>query len=172
LPLIRTELREFLESGVSVLVGTRNEAYLPDAMRGMGARVGPAEDEVTVFLPTATAAVALANLAANGRIAVCFSRAIDHRSLQIKGEAREVRPAAAAERGWIDRYRRLLVAAWSLVGVPPRVTLRLGHWPATAVRIGVESWFEQTPGPGAGAPLGEQVAGFGAGEAGGSGDLP
>ncbi len=138
-----------------MLVATRDARLSPDATRAMGARVEKDGAELTVFLPSATSAEARANLSDNGRIAVCFSRAADHRSVQVKGRALEVREAGARERGAVERYLAALAEAWGFVGVPARATLRLAHWPCHAVRLRVEGLFVQTPGPGAGAPLAE-----------------
>ncbi len=156
--MIPAELVSFLESGLSMLVATRDARLSPDATRAVGARVEKGGAELTVFLPSATCAEALANLSDNGRIAVCFSRAADHRSVQVKGHALEVREAAAHERGRVEGYLGALAEAWGFVGLPASATLRLAHWPCHAVRFRVESLFVQTPGPDAGAPLGE-VAG-------------
>lgn len=157
--MIPSALVPFLESGVSVLVGTRDVRMKPACMRGVGARVAADGAELTVFLPAATAAVALANLADNGRIAVSFSRARDNRAVQVKGRVTEIRDADAADRERIERYRCELVEALGTVGVAPRFTLRLAHWPAHAVRLRVTAIFAQTPGPGAGAPLAGAAAG-------------
>lgn len=153
--MIPADLVAFLESGISVLVGTRDARLVPEATRAVGARVEGGRAELTVLLPAATSAAALANLRDNGRIAVCFSRAFDHRAVQVKGRAVEVRDAEASDRALVERYRAALADEWGRVGVPPRATLRLAHWPCVAVRLRVEGIFLQTPGPGAGAPLGE-----------------
>jgi hypothetical protein len=154
--MISSELAAFLESGVAILVGTRDARLVPDATRAIGARVGKGGAELTVFLPDVISGPALANLRDNGRVAVAFSRAADHRTFQVKGQAVEVRPATAEERAVVDRFRCAWASALSEVGLPPRITLRMAHWPAHAVRVRVERIFVQTPGPGAGAPLGRQ----------------
>lgn len=162
LTVVVGELAEFLESGVSVLVGTRDAALLPAATRGMGLRVEPGGGEVTVFLPEATSTTALEHLADNGRIALTVSRPGDHRSVQIKGRVVEIRPGDAADRERIERYRGQLAASWAAIGIPPHGTRRLVHWPCHAVRFRLESSFAQTPGPGAGLALGAAAAGGGA----------
>ncbi|WP_242356963.1 MULTISPECIES: pyridoxamine 5'-phosphate oxidase family protein [Anaeromyxobacter] len=151
--MIPAQLAGFLESGVSVLVATRDARLSPDALRAMGVRVERGGAELTVFLPAATSREALANLRDNGRIAVCFSRAADHRSVQVKGRAVEVGEAGADERERVERYLDALADAWGVIGIPARATLRLAHWPCHAVRVRVEGVFVQTPGPDAGAPL-------------------
>ena len=154
MPSISPELAEFLESGISVLVGSRDARMLPEVARAFGARVEADGRELTVFLPVATAARTLANASENERLAVCFS-AIDHRSYQVKGRIRSVREADENDRRAIERYRAALAQIYGRVGMPPRLTYRISHWPAHAVRMEVEAIFIQTPGPGAGGALGQ-----------------
>jgi hypothetical protein len=152
--VIPAELWPFVESGVSMLVATRSDRLLPDCCRSVGARVEADGSELTVYVPVATAERCIVNLRHNGRAAVGFARASDHRSLQIKGRMRTIRDAAEEERERILRYRSSLAEAWGVIGVPPQLTLRMAHWPCHAVTIRVESAFDQTPGPGAGAAFG------------------
>jgi hypothetical protein len=151
--VLSPELATFAESGVSLLVGTRDSRLMPEATRAVGARVEAGGAELTVFLADATGADTLANVRDNGRIAVCFSR-VDHRSIQVKGTVLSVREAAPAEREIVERYNDLLTASWGQVGIPARLLRRWQRWPCHAVRLRIESVFVQTPGPGAGAPLG------------------
>jgi hypothetical protein len=93
-------------------------------------------------------------VADNGRLAVYFC-SIDHRSFQFKGRVSAARQARPAERADLERYRASLAQHWGSIGVPPRLTHRMVVWPAHALTMQVESVFVQTPGPGAGKPLGE-----------------
>jgi hypothetical protein len=151
---ISPELAEFLESGISVLVASRDARMLPEVARAFGAHVEAGGRELTVFVPVATAERTLANARENGRLAVCFS-AIDHRSYQVKGRMKGVRDADEKDRRSIERYRAALAQIYGTVGMPPRLTYRISHWPAHAVRMQVETIFLQTPGPGAGGALGQ-----------------
>jgi len=152
-PQLDPQLTEFFESGVSLLVGTRDARLLAENTRAMGLRVEPGGREITLLLPVATAERTLANLRDNGRVAVCTSRAEDHRSVQVKGAVIEIRAAMASERAIVERYRKLIAASWGFLGMPTNLTFELSCWPCHAVKLGIESIFEQTPGPGAGAPL-------------------
>jgi hypothetical protein len=152
--MIGSELQQFLESGVSVLVGTRDRLLVPEGARGFGVRVLSGGAELEVFVPEAWGERTFANLADNGRIAVSIARPEDHRSVQVKGSMLEIRPGGEAERAAIDRYREALIAKFSVIGYPPSHFHRLNVWPCRVVRLGVESLYEQTPGPRAGAPLG------------------
>lgn len=151
--MIGADLIPLLQSGVSLIVGTRDSHLVPESARALGARVEDGGREITVFLPAATCGPSIANLADNGRIAVTFVRIGDHYAVQAKGRAVEVREATDDEHPLIDRYRSELIQALGFVGLPPRQTARFAHWPAHAVRFVVEALFEQTPGPGAGEAL-------------------
>jgi hypothetical protein len=151
--LIGAELQEFLESGISVLVGSRDRLLVPEAIRGFGLRVEAGGHELVVFVPDAWGARTLANLRDNGRIAVGTARPADHRSVQLKGSVLEIRPGGDEDRAALERYREQLVGHFGEIGFPPRILHRLNVWPCHAVRFAVEALFEQTPGPRAGAPL-------------------
>lgn len=151
--MIGSELQAFLESGVSVLVGTRDRLLVPEGARGFGVRVLPGGTEIEVFVPDAWGERTLANLADNGRIAVSVAQPEDHRSVQVKGAMIAIRPGSEAERAAIDRYREALIAKFSVIGYPPSLFHRLNVWPCHVVRLRVEALFEQTPGPRAGVPL-------------------
>ena len=156
--MITSELARFLESGISVLVGTRDARLRPDCVRAAGVRADAAAGTLTVFQPAATSERALANHAANGRIADTVTRAFDHRSLQVKGGVLEVRPSTAPERDEIARYLELLAADWGHVGVPRKSTKSMNHWPSFTVTMRCEALFEQTPGPDAGQRLTAEAA--------------
>lgn len=151
---ISDELAAFFESGISVLVGTRDERCVPEAMRGAGARVESGRRELTVWIPAANSERTVANLRATGRVAVCFSTFENHRSIQLKGHVVELREGAGDDRASVERYRGDLARHWGYLGIAPRLVLRFNVWPCFALRFRVEQMFVQTPGPGAGAPLG------------------
>jgi hypothetical protein len=147
------ELCEFVESGLSISVGTRNADLRPETMRAMGASVGADRRSVSVYLNAELAHATLANLSDNGRIAAVFSRPVDHRSLQIKGRLLGTRPATDADRALQERYLAGFVEQLYCVMVPRAVARRIRLWPSVVVSFSVEELFLQTPGPKAGTPL-------------------
>jgi hypothetical protein len=147
------ELLDFLESGVSLLVGTRDARLRPACTRAMGVRADRARPAVTLFVPEVAAPRMLANLDDNGRIAVTVSRPIDHRSIQLKGRCTGHRPAEPGERALQERYLAAYFEALRSVGLPLRLLRRFVWWPSVAVEFEVDSLYEQTPGPSAGRPL-------------------
>ena len=140
----------FIESGVSLLVGTRDANLRPFALRGMGVKVHADRNTLTVFIPDPTGKRTLADLRDNGRIALTFTRPIDHRSMQLKGKAIAFRAASEEERPLLESYVEGWARHLEVVGLPRAIGSRLTYWPATAVDVTIESSFHQTPGPSAG----------------------
>jgi len=146
-------LVDFLNSGVVLGCASRDSRLVPRSAWPVGIRVEASGEEVTVFLPVDNAEEVLANLRDNRRIAVVATAPADHRSLQLKGQVLEQRPATDDERSQIDLYRACLARTLEPHGVPTASVLRIAHWPAHAVRFRVEHVFVQTPGPVAGQPF-------------------
>jgi hypothetical protein len=136
--------------GRSILVGTVDPAGRPACCRGVGLSLAEDRQGVTVYLPVATGAETVANLATNGRIAVVSSEPISHETLQLKGRIEAVRIAAAEEEAFVRECLERFADALDQVGLPRAVTRTLACWPAFAVDFAVEAVFDQTPGPRAG----------------------
>lgn len=151
--LVPSELVDFFEGGVSLLVGTCDEESKPEGTRAVGVCVAPDRAHLTVFLNQPNSERTVANLAVNPRIAVCFTRPIDHRTIQVKGRALRVRQTLDSEKPRLERYISAFCEALYLVGVTRAVGGRLAFWPSQAVEIEIESLFVATPGPGAGERL-------------------
>jgi hypothetical protein len=147
------DLVEFFESGVSILVGTRDADLRPACARAIGASVRAAQRVVTIYLPEAAAARTVANLRDNHRIAVTFSRPLTHYSVQIKGACASVRPSGDEDRAAQQRYRAAYIEQLHAIGLPRTVSARIAWWPSLAVDIDVQELFIQTPGPNAGRRL-------------------
>lgn len=143
-------VRRSLVEGRSVLVGSVDAAGLPACCRAVALVVAPDAQSLTVYLPVATSADVIANLATNGRLAVVCSDPLTHGTLQLKGRRRAVRLARADEAGIVDAWVERFAGVLEQVGLPRRRTLSLTRWPAFAVELEVEAVFEQTPGPRAG----------------------
>ncbi|HLV66265.1 MAG TPA: hypothetical protein VKY73_10660 [Polyangiaceae bacterium] len=150
-------LTEFVEGGMSILVGTRDAALRPEASRGVGASVSPDRSRLTVYLNVAVADRTLANIDENGEIAVTFSRVVDHRTFQVKGKVLGVRRSGKKDRGIQEQWLAAFVEQLYLAGLPRSISRRLRFWPSVAVEFEIHDVFAQTPGPGAGRKL--EVAG-------------
>ena len=154
-PLLSDEVLDLMNSGVDVYVATRDAALNPESMLAMGLKVHDDRRTVTVHLPEKLAAATVANLNANGLIAVTASRASDLRTVQVKGRATRIRPSDECDRESQLVFRAALVEQLAFVGVPRSATRRLLWWPSIAVEVCVAEVFAQTPGPRAG----ERIAG-------------
>jgi hypothetical protein len=148
------ELVDFVESGVSVLIGTRDARLEPEAQRAVGCVVSRDRRALGILLPELTGRRTLANLASGSAVAVTFSRIVDHRTLQVKGPCAGVRAASEAEREAARRYVAALTEALYFIGMSRANARRLRSEPLRVVEVVVGELFEQTPGPSAGEKLG------------------
>jgi hypothetical protein len=144
------ELAEFVEGGLSMLVGTRDAALRPHVGRSVGAFVCPDRETVTTYLNKALSAQSVANLQDNGRVALTFSRPYDHRTLQIKGQMISLREGTEEDRVKQERWLAGFVEHLYIIGLPRSLTRQIKIYPSLAHTLRIEGIFEQTPGPGAG----------------------
>jgi hypothetical protein len=151
--MIDAQLATFLEEGLAIQLATRNGQLEPDGTRVVAAAVEPGGTHVVAYVPESAARHIMPLLESSGQVAIVFSRPPDERACQVKGTVEGVRPAAAAEREpvvaqwnrWLDRLEGIgfARAAWE----------HWPSWPCAAIRVRVTAIFNQSPGPGAGAPL-------------------
>lgn len=152
-PVLNEAVVELIESGASMIVGTRDREMRPECARGLGARVSEDRTRVTVLLNGALSERMRADLADNGRIAVGFSRVHDHRTIQIKGRALDVREGDEGDVAAAERYVIAFSEQVALAGLPRSVVRRVALTPCLVVELEVDEVFDQTPGPGAGEAL-------------------
>lgn len=140
---------------VSIIVGTRDAALRPHVMRAVGARLADDRRRLTVLLPQAGSDDVLADLRANGRIAVVFSEPSSHHTLQVKGDDAVVGACGSGDRALAARTLEGFVGEIATLGFAPEVAhTMLGHDDdLVAVAFTIAEAFEQTPGPAAGERL-------------------
>lgn len=143
-------VRRYLGAGMHMAAGTVDAAGNSCVCEVAALVVHESGTAVTAYLPVATAAETVANLATNGRIAVVSTYPPDHGTVQLKGRSRAVRLAREDERALVTDSLERLAEVLERVGMPRAITLSVSHWPAFAVEVEVESVFDQTPGPRAG----------------------
>ena len=156
---ITSELKDFLESGVSVVVGTRDSACVPDAVRAWGPRVGRDGRTISLCVAAATSGSALRNLRDNGRVAVIFCLPTNYKTIQLKGRFLGSARPNGQDLAAVERHRDSFTASATGVGVDRR--FMQGLWQKELVESAVmlkirfvaEQVFDQTPGPDAGAQL-------------------
>ena len=155
-PLIGPEQAALIARRVSVIVGSRDAAQRPHVMRAVGRRVSDDLRQVTVFLPAAQSRAMLADLRANGQIAVVFSEPSTNRTVQLKGGDARITPLAADDPPHIERYLRDFADEIGQLGFTQDVadTLVVRRMDElVAVHFTPLAAFEQTPGPNAGRAL-------------------
>lgn len=146
-------LATFLQQGVAINLGTRNDRLEPSAAFVGAAVVDPDRQHLTLYVPTAGADAVLDDLHINGQAAVVFARPEDDRACQVKGTFVASRPAAPDEEAIVREQFEGFLHQLELIGMPGESTRPWAIWPATAVRLRVTAVYEQTPGPNAGARL-------------------
>ena len=151
--MIDRQLAGFLEEGLGINIGTRDERLRPGGARAVAVKVDDDGLHFVVYLSDAAAGRILPDLHANRQAAVVFGRPADDRSCQVKGLFVGARPASAGERPIIDAQWEGFLRQLESIGIPRAASAAWSTWPATAVRLRATALFEQTPGPLAGTPL-------------------
>ncbi len=148
--MIPSSIVELLQTGVSVIVGTRDASLMPECTRAWGIRLGKDRRSVTIFLTKAISKQTLQNLRENGLVAVSCTRPTDHVACQIKGRVRTIRPSDRQDQTYRRNWKREFIGEIAAVGVPAALGEAWITEPALAVEIDVTDVFHQTPGPGTG----------------------
>lgn len=151
--MIDTQLAAFLEEGVGIHIGTRSAALQPNGTRALAAKVDNGGSELVVYVARVAAERILSDLKDNGQAAVSFGRPVDDRACQVKGALIDLRDATDSERPLVATQWNGFLGNLEKIGIPRPATQGWITWPAVAVRIRVNAIFNQTPGPGAGAPI-------------------
>jgi hypothetical protein len=146
----------FIQGGVSVIVASRNADLVANAVRGCGCRVSRDRRRVVVLVDRLRTEILVADVNANGQVAVVFSQPSTHRTIQLKGTDASVVRSKPSDRAlvashreeWVDElcslgYSRLFAEAFW--GPLPEALVAISFTPSAA--------FQQTPGPAAGQPL-------------------
>ncbi len=152
-PMIDEILAEFLQSGLGIHVGTRNEQLLPAGCRATAIKVEDDGRHVVVFVPKSAAPAVFENLRTNGRIAVSMARPADDRAAQVKGLMMFSWDANPDEEALARAQWAGFLAQLDGIGLPGIATSSWRVFPCRAVRVKVTAVFNQTPGPDAGAAL-------------------
>lgn len=157
--LIRRELKSFLESGVSIVVGTRDADLVPEIARAWGLLVSKDRKSMTLCVPRATSHATLDNLADNGRMTVCCSLPTSYKTIQLKGQCIATADPTRADLAVVKRHRDAFGRLNRRIGIQPQQSeifwrREVESSPALVkLRFVPEQIFDQTPGPDAGAPL-------------------
>lgn len=151
--MIDPQLARFLEEGLGIHVGTRNEQLEPNGARAVAIKVEDDGAHVMLYLSKIAAVRLMPDLQSNGQAAVTFARPIDERACQLKGTFVSSRAAKATERSFVMQQWDGFLQKLEAIGIPRKGTENWVTWPAVAIRLRVTALFDQTPGASAGTPL-------------------
>ena len=152
--MLDKSLTEFLEHGLAIHLGTRNEALRPNGCRVTAVRVEDQGRHLVAYLPSAGAAAVLGDLRSNGQAAVSFARPTDDRAVQVKGAFISARDAEPSEEAFVLGQWQALLRELDMIGLAALTSTSAWlMWPCVAIKIRVTAVFSQTPGPEAGAVL-------------------
>jgi hypothetical protein len=154
--VLPADVAEFVQSGVSITVASRDDRLVPSIAKAVACRVEPARDQVVVFVFSNTAEALLRDVASHGRLAVAFSRPTTNRTLQLKGRDVALVPTRAADVALVRRQLALFADDLRRLGWDADfVESVFWHDPENLVALSFrpEGAFHQTPGPGAGQAL-------------------
>jgi hypothetical protein len=156
--MITKELKVLIESGVSVVVGTRDERLVPEIVRAWGPHVSRDGRSIRLCVPEATSLRTRSNLVSNGRIAVACSLPSSYETVQLKGRHLRTTRPSAEDRLMVDRHRESFTRVNESLGVPRasgeafwRRELE-GSSLLITIHFVVDAVFNQTPGAAAGDP--------------------
>ena len=156
------EIAELVVSGVSITLASRDERLVPSIAKGVGCRVAAGRDRVTVLVMANGAEELLRDVARCGRVAVTFSRPTTNQTVQLKGRDAAAVPTLPADVALVRRHLALLAEDLRLLGWDAAFVEAV-FWrdpgALQAIEFAPEHAFQQTPGPGAGRPIGDAAAG-------------
>ena len=151
--MIDPQLGEFLQEGLGIHVGTRNEQLEPNGARAIAVKVEDDGVHIVVYVAKVAIDRLMPDLEANAQAAITFARPTDERACQVKGTYVASRTARANERALVaGQFERFLLNL-ERIGIPRGGTANWATWPAVAIRLRVTAVFDQTPGPAAGTTI-------------------
>lgn len=154
--LLAPEFMAMMARGVSVIVSASDARHRPSIMRAVGSEIAPDASRVTVYLSRTQSRQLVADVAANGRIAVVFSEPFTHRTVQLKGVQAQIRDAVPDDEPALARYLASMEIEVARVGYAPPLTRAMLAYrldDVVAISFAPTQAFDQTPGPKAGATL-------------------
>lgn len=153
--VLTPDLASFCQSGISVVLASRDRAGRPIAGRGLGCRVDAA-GRVRVLVRRTAAQPILQALGDGAGLAVTFTKPTSHRSIQLKARSALVVPPGPSDAALVEAQAAVFRA--ELIEVQysaPFSTIytTFDRHDMAAIEFQPEAAFVQTPGPSAGSAL-------------------
>ena len=144
----------FLESGCALIVAAVTPDGQPRATRGWGLVVTDTATGALRLLLAADDTLTEEYLLASRKIAVTGTSVLTLRSIQCKGEVVALEPVTELDLERVDTYcDEFFTDVTTSDGVPRELLVRMRPPAFVACVVRTIECFNQTPGPGAGAPL-------------------
>ncbi len=149
------EILEFVQSGVSVIVGVVGADGRAQAGRALATRVDGC-GALRLMYPTEGNMGITRSAQSGGPIAVTFSAPLSHRTIQLKSGASRVEELMPEDRNSLERQMDAFAAVLRAIGFPPSFVKSFCDNRSASICVlsfVPQAAFEQTPGPGAGREL-------------------
>jgi hypothetical protein len=151
--MIDSTLAAFLEEGLGIHLGTRNERLEPNGARVIAVKVDDQTGCLSLYVPETAAERVLPDLQTNGQAAVAFARPIDDRACQVKGTFLDVRAARSDERPLVEAQWDRFLINLERIGVARAGAANWVTWPVVVITLQATHVFNQTPGVDAHVPI-------------------
>ncbi len=153
---ISQDLADFMTRPVMIILGTCDAERVPEIARAVGAVVHRREGFVDLMTSEWQWPRTVANVQADGQLAVTFARPSDYVSYQIKGLATVV-PTTAEHIAQADHYVKAMTLTLEELGLDPwLVAPWLVSRSLVTLRLAAQAIFVQTPGSKAGQLIEQQ----------------
>ena len=156
--LLTRAIVDFMESGeVSLYVAGCSAQLQPYATRAYGCRIAATDGTVTTWVSRPSAPALIEAISSNGRLALVVSHIETCKTFQLKSLNAEVALPEAGDHPRITAYHDAFIRQASSMGYPEpmlRCMMQYRIDKLAAIVFTPIAVFGQTPGPGAGAPLG------------------
>lgn len=134
------------------MVATRDEHNRPHVTRGWGGLLDAETGRLDLALTVSDDLEVVADLEANGAIAVTLVRPTNYLAMQLTGHVEWIGEVNPSDQERIDAHIEQFVGEVMTVGMPREVALIAGDR-FVAIRVAIGQCFDQTPGARAGSSL-------------------
>lgn len=143
---------DVIAGGVAIVAATAGSDGRPALTRGWGPLYEAESDTLTIAVTAPAGSPTLANLEANGAIAVTASQPLTYRTVQVKGVVEHVEAPSEQDRARAHAHLEQFVSEVALLGITSGADdLFLGDLRTVTFRV--REVYEQTPGDEAGGRL-------------------
>lgn len=160
-PLLHDRTVAFIEREVAIDLACASADHHPSSCRGFACRVSPDRQRLTVFVRREEAHQLLQDVLTQDTIAVVFCLPETEAAIQVKGRQVALSAVSADDMLDIQRYRDAFIDSIVRIGHPrpfAETYMAVEAGQMVAISFQPDAVFEQTPGPRAGQPVGQEAA--------------